>query len=106
MTSVATKRGSDGIPYMLPEKWDDPTDPVNFGSLTDVEIQVVGTPGANYTPYRSLDGGTTFVASNAYDKDGNTVTAISAAGIYSLDGGGLVKLTGGSGSTIYVRAGA
>ena len=90
---------------MRPQAWADPTEALNLYRFSDVEIQVIGAPGANYTPYRSFDG-STFVAANAYDKDGATVTAISAAGIYTIEGGCYVKLTGGSGSTIYVRAGA
>lgn len=90
---------------LRPQAWTDPTVAMDFYRFTDVEVQIVGAPGANYTPYRSLDGGTTYVACNAYDNDGAKVTAISAAGIYSLPGGAMLKLTGGSGSTVYVRAG-
>jgi hypothetical protein len=88
-----------------PRAWEgsNPTTAMFFRD-TDVEVQVVGTPGADYTPQRSLDG-TTFVACNAYDKDGNIVTAISAAGIYSIDGAAYLKFTGGSGSTFTVRSG-
>lgn len=85
--------------------WSDPTSSRNYTFFADVEIQVVGTPGVAYTPQRSLDG-TNFVACNAYDKDGNTVTSISTAGIYRLPGNGYLKLTGGSGSTVLVRAGS
>lgn len=85
--------------------WTSPTDPFDARATGDVEIQVIGTPSVAYTPQRSLDG-VNYVACNAYDKDGNVVTSISAAGIYSLDGSSWLKLTGGSGSTIYIRAGA
>lgn len=85
--------------------WADPTVAQDMRRFSDIEIQVVGTPSVAYTPQRSLDG-TNYVATNAYDKDGNVVTSISAAGIYSLDGGGWLKLTGGSGSTVTIRAGA
>ena len=88
-----------------PSLWADPTVAFDARYYGDVEIQVVTTPGVAYAPTRSLDG-TTFVACNAYDKDGNTVTSITAAGIYSLDGGGYLKLPTGSGSTITIRAGA
>ena len=103
--AVAQASGGHMLAYFVPQAWSDPTDPINFAYFTDVEVQIVGTPGANYTPYRSFDQGTTYVACNAYDKDGAKVAAISAAGIYSLPGGAMLKLTGGSGSTVYVRAG-
>lgn len=85
--------------------WPDPTTSIYFDGLENVEIQVIGTPSVAYTPQRSGDG-STFVAANAYDKDGNTVTSITVAGFYNLIGGCHIKLAGGSGSTIYVRAGA
>lgn len=88
---------------MLPQTWADPTIAQDVRSFGDVEIQVVGTPSVAYTPQRSLDG-TNFVAANAYDKDGATVTTITTAGLYSLVGGARVKLTGGSGSVITLRA--
>jgi hypothetical protein len=87
-----------------PSSWSDPSVAYDVRDYTDVEVQVVGAPGVAYAPQRSLDG-TTFVACNAYDLDGSPVTSISAAGIYSMDGGGYVKLATGSGSTVYIRAG-
>lgn len=89
---------------LYPEIWSDPTAGQDVREYSDVEIQIVGTPSVAYTPQRSLDG-TNYVATNAYDKGGNVVTSITAAGIYSLDGGGYLKLTGGSGSTVTIRAG-
>lgn len=93
------------LPQIDPALWSDPTVAQDMRDFIDVEVQVVGTPSVAYAPQRSLDG-TNFVATNAYDKDGNTVTSITAAGIYSLEGGGYLKLTGGSGSVITIRAGA
>ena len=90
--------------------WADPTIAQDVRIYSDVEIQVVGTPSVAYTPQRSLNSTTgsdgNFVACNAYDYQGNAVSTITAAGIYSLDGGGWLKLTGGSGSTFTIRAGA
>lgn len=87
-----------------PEAWPDVTSPINVELYTDVEIQVIGTPSVAYTPQRSLDG-INFVNCNAYDKDGTIVTTITTAGIFSLEGSGHLKLTGGSGSTFIIRAG-
>ena len=84
--------------------WTDPTAAVDVRAAEDAEIQVIGTPSVAYAPQRSLNG-TNFTPCNAYDKDGNAVASITAAGIYSLDGGGWLKLTGGSGSTFVIRAG-
>lgn len=85
--------------------WASPATAQDVRAWIDVEIQVVSNPGTAYTPQRSLDG-TNYVACNAYDKDGNAVPTITTAGIYSLDGGGWLKLTGGTGSTFTLRAGA
>lgn len=89
---------------MLPQTWSDPVNVAqDVRSFGDVEIQVVGTPSAPYTPLRSLDG-TNYVAANAYDKDGAPVTSISSAGIYTLLGGAKIKMGAGSGSVITIRA--
>ena len=93
------------LAYARPSTWTDPSVAIDVTSYADVEIQIVGTPSTPYVPTRSLDG-TTFVACNAYDKDGTVVTSISAAGIYSLKGSGFLKMSAGAGSTIYVRAGS
>lgn len=90
---------------IFPINWADPTVALLVEDYEEVDLQVIGTPGAGYTPQRSLDG-TNFVACNAYDKDLNIVTSITAAGIYTVEGGGWIKLTGGSGSTVIARADA
>ena len=95
----------DFLALVTPYAWTDPTVAENFTQYGDVEIQIVGTPSTAYVPTRSLDG-TTFVACNAYDKDGTVVTSISAAGIYSMKGGGHDKFSAGAGSTITIRAGS
>lgn len=88
--------------FAAPQPWTDTTIPIDFQQFASVEIQVTGISGT-WTPYRSLDGGT-FVAANAYDKDGATVTGITADGLYTLVGRVRVKLTGGSAGTFTVRA--
>lgn len=90
---------------LRPTAWPNPSSGFSAVEYGDVEVQVVGTPSVAYVPQRSLDG-TNYVACNAYDKDGTTVTSISAAGIYFLPGGGWLKLITGSGSTLTLRAGA
>jgi hypothetical protein len=80
-------------------------DAVSIKDYTDVLAQVVGTPMIAYVPQCSLDG-VNFVPCNAYDKDGAVVTSISAAGIYTLDFTGWVRMAAGSGSTITLRLGA
>jgi hypothetical protein len=95
--------------YLLPATWSDPTTAFDARLYTDIEIQVVTTPSVAYAPQRSLNG-TDFPPCNAYDKDGNTVTSITAAGIYSLDGGGYLRMAGAvvtgsiSGTTLTVSA--
>lgn len=94
------------LPRVLPTTWSTPTaTPQDARLYGDIEVQFVGTPSTPYTPVRSLDG-TNFVAANAYDKDGNAVTSINAAGIYSFDGGGYLKFSAGAGSVLTMRAGA
>jgi hypothetical protein len=80
-------------------------DAVSIKEYTDVLAQVVGTPTAAYVPQCSLDGAN-FVPCNAYDRDGAVVTSISAAGIYTVDCTGWVRMAVGSGSTITLRLGA
>lgn len=90
----------------LPVSWASPSTAFDARLAGDVEVQLVGAITTPYTPQRSLDG-TNFVACNAYDKDGAVLSAISAPGIYSLDGGGYLKLTGGAGITsATIRVGA
>jgi len=98
-------KAGEFLALVTPYAWTDPTAAEVFIQYGDVEIQVIGTPGTAYVPTRSLDG-TTFVACNAYDKDGTVVTSISTAGIYTLKGGGHLKFSAGAGSTIFVRAGS
>lgn len=90
-----------------PQAWANPgTDAVDVRIMSDVEVQIAGTPGGALTPQRSLDG-TNFVACNAYDKDGGAAATITTAGIYTLDGGGFLKLTGTlAPATVTIRAGA
>jgi len=97
------------VQNLLPATWSPPSTAFDARLYSDIEIQVVTTPSVAYAPQRSLDG-TNFVATNAYDKDGNTVTSITAAGIYSLDGGGYLRMAGAvvtgsiSGTTLTVSA--
>ena len=92
---------------MRPQAWADPTAAIDFHRFSDVEIQIVGTPGGALTPYRSFDGGTTWSATNFSDKDGNLTATVAAAGIYAIDGGCLLKITGTlAPATLFVRAGA
>lgn len=104
-TLLALVLGADLASPRLPASWATPTTAQDVRYYSDVEVQVVGAPAVAYTPARSLDGAN-YVAANAYDKDGNAVASISAAGIYSFDGGGFLKFTAGAGSTLTIRAGA
>jgi hypothetical protein len=78
---------------------------VSIKEYTDILAQVVGAPAVAYVPQCSLDG-VNFVPCNAYDKDGAVVTSISAAGIYTVDCTGWVRMAAGSGATITLRLGA
>lgn len=99
----AKASGGQLLAFQTPQKWDDPTSANDYHMFADVEVQIIGLSVA-FTPQRSFDG-SNFVACNAYDKDGNTVTSISADGIYSLPGGAYLKLISGTATAVYVRAG-
>jgi hypothetical protein len=96
-----------GYPFELaaiyPTTWASPSSSYDARPYADVEVQLTGTFTA-YTPQRSLDG-TNFVPCNAYDKNGNAITSITAAGIYRLPGNGYLKLASGSGATVTIRVG-
>jgi hypothetical protein len=86
-----------------PASWGDPTVAYDLRDWPVAELQVITAPGVAYAPQRSLNN-TDFVATNVRDKNGQLVSSITAAGIYTIEGGGYIKLTGGSGSTFVVRA--
>ncbi|WP_374412894.1 hypothetical protein [Novosphingobium colocasiae] len=88
-----------------PEPWASPDTAWDATGYGDVEVQFVGTPAIAYQPQRSLDG-TNFVACLAYDAQGASYAAITAAGIYGFDGNGFLKFATGSGSTLTRRAAA
>lgn len=90
---------------MLQRQWPVPSDAIAFDQAASIEVQIVGTPSAPYVPKRSLDSATP-VTCNAYDKDGNATSSISAAGLYLIEGGAFVSLTGGgTGAVVFYRAG-
>ena len=97
-----------GYPFELtaiyPATWASPGTSYDARPYSDIEVQLTGTITVAYTPQRSLDG-TNFVACNAFDKDGNALASISTAGIYRLPGNGYLRLTGGTGATVTIRAG-
>lgn len=88
-----------------PAAWAAPASAIDVRDCAAIEFQVVTAPGVAYAPKRSLDG-TTFVACNVRDKDGLLVSSITAAGIYTAEGGGYFQLATGSGSTITLRGAA
>lgn len=96
--------GMTGIQWEGPGEFKTPATARDFSQYPDVQVQVVGVPGTPYVPQRSFDG-VTFVDANAYDKDGVTVTSISAAGVYYTEGGCWLRFNVGAGSTLFVRAG-
>jgi len=65
-------------------------------------ITGISTP---YTPQWSLDG-ITFFPCLAYDYQGNPVTSISTAQLYRLPGSVYLRLFGGTGATVLIRAGS
>ena len=101
---MVMRKSGTTLAYVNPEPWVDTTVALDVRPYADVEVQLVGLATA-YTPQRSLDG-TNFVACNAYDKDGNAVSTISADGIYRLPGSGYLKLITGTGATVTIRAGS
>lgn len=88
--------------YVTPETWATPSTAWDVRDLSDIEVQVVTTPGTAYQPQRSLDG-TNYVNCLAYDEAGTSYSTITTAGIYSLSGGGYLKFSAGAGSTITRR---
>lgn len=87
-----------------PELWTVPSTEWNLRRYSDVEVQFEGAPSTPYQPQRRLGG--TWVNCNAYDANGNTLTTITAAGIYSFDGNCFLKFSAGAGSTLTRRAAA
>jgi hypothetical protein len=85
--------------------WASPGTAWDVRDYSDVEVQFVGTPSVAYQPRRSLNG-TDYVDVLAYDQQGNSYSTITAAGIYSLDGGGYLLFSAGAGSDITRRAAA
>lgn len=86
---------------ILPETWNTPGTAWDVTNYGDVEIQIAGTITTPYQPQRSLDG-SNFVNCLAYDEAGNSYSTISAPGIYSLSGGGFLRLNAGAGTGITV----
>lgn len=100
---------TEGYPFQptisVPATWSSPSTPWDVRAFTDIEVQFVGTPSVAYQPQRSLDG-TNYVNTLAFDQSGTSYATITAAGIYSFDGGGYLQFSAGSGSTLTRRAGA
>lgn len=103
---------ADGVVlfYTAPTTWADgsvATD-LSTNSMSAAEVQVDSISGGDSIAFtRSLTGGTYYAFTAIYDQNGNAVTSITAPGIYSLRGGGLLKYTKtGSASTpvVTIRA--
>lgn len=85
-----------------PSLWSDPTIPQDARSYWVAEVHIVGTPAVAYTPQRSPNGVDWFDVS-VVDGHFNTVSsALNAEGQYTFVGNAYVRLSGGSGSTVYI----
>ena len=91
------------LPILLPAPWV-PTTAFNGRVFADIEIQVIGIPTTAYVFQDSLDG-STFNDCNAVDRNGTSLTSITAAGRYRLPGSCYLRARLGGGSTIIIRAG-
>lgn len=92
------------LPILMPTAWT-PATVFNGRVYPDIEIQVIGTPATAYVFQDSFDGAA-FNDCNAWDRNGQTLASISAAGRYRLPGSCYLKSRAGSGSTIMIRAGS
>lgn len=90
---------------IAPQSWDDRSLAWDLRDFSEAEVQFVGTITTPYQPQRSLDG-SNYVNTLAFDQAGNSYATITAAGIYSFDGGGYLKFSAGAGSSLTRRAGA
>lgn len=89
---------------MLPTAWS-PTDTFNARIYADVEIQVIGAPTTPYIFQDSFDG-SNFNDCNVFDKNGVTISTVTAPGRFRLPGACYLKARQGAGSTFYIRAGS
>jgi hypothetical protein len=92
------------LPIVLPVAWV-PAATFNARVYPDVEIQVVGAPTTAYIFQDSLDG-TAFNDCLVWDRNGQSLMTVTAAGRYRLPGNCVLKARQGAGSTIIIRAGS
>lgn len=92
------------LPILMPTAWT-PATAFNGRVYPDIEIQVIGTPTTSYVFQDSFDGAA-FNDCNAWDRNGQTLTAITAAGRYRLPGSCFLRARQGAGATIMIRAGS
>jgi hypothetical protein len=91
------------LPILLPAAWT-PASAFNGRVYPDVEIQVIGTPTTSYIFQDSFDG-VAYNDCNAWDRNGQALAAIAAAGRYRLPGNCFLRARQGAGASIIIRAG-
>lgn len=88
-------------PRLAPEVWSTPGTGRSFVTLQTLKIQVTGTVTSGYTP--QVSGlGTDYANWVVYDRDGNALTSITAPGVYTMEAGSFIRLTGGAGGTFAI----
>lgn len=92
------------LPLVLPTAWV-PATAFNARAYPDVEIQIIGTPTTAYVFQDSFDG-VTFNDCLVWDRNGQALTTVSAAGRYRLPGSCVLRSRLGAGSTLMIRAGS
>lgn len=92
------------LPNVLPISWV-PSAAFNARLYPDVEIQIVGTPTTAYIFQDSFDG-INFNDCNIWDKNGASLTQVTAAGRYRLPGSAYLRARQGTGSSLLIRAGS
>ena len=92
------------LPILMPVAWT-PTTAFSGRVFPDIEIQVIGTPTTAYIFQDSFDG-INFNDCSAWDRNGQVLPSVSAAGRYRLPGSCYLRARQGAGATFMIRAGS
>ncbi|WP_295525520.1 hypothetical protein [Novosphingobium sp. Chol11] len=92
--------------YLAPAAWASPGTAQDMRAYSSVTVVVTTAPSAAYTPQWSPDGASWYAASGL-DLNFNTLTSIATpfTGAVTFQGGGYVRLTGGTGGVFQLSAG-
>lgn len=90
---------------VTPAVWAAPTTAYDARAYGSVTITVTTAPSVAYTPQFSPDG-TNWFAMSGIDQNFNTVTSISGTGVFTFQGGGFIRLNGGTGGVFQISGSA